>query len=320
MTLHRIVAALGGDLYSGGRRANVPAPGHSAGDRSASLLLSDGRVVIHGFGADDWRAVRDHLLRLGLIDAASRPTGGPTAPAGGAPPRPDPRARVATARRLWESAADLREGCASHRHLVRRAVHTPPGDPCDLRHHPAAPVSVYRSEGPVRPALVARISDPAGALTAVELSYLEPDGRKARGLRLPRKTVGVLAPGAAVRLARVADTLLVGEGVMTVLSASARFGLPGWALLSARNLSVWAAPTGVRRVLVAADRGAVGEAAGAALRRRLAAAGVPARLVLPDAPFGDWNEAAAAAGRGGRALRGAGAAGNRPRRPAGDLP
>ncbi|MFA4938877.1 hypothetical protein [Brevundimonas sp.] len=54
MTLHAIVAALGGDLYQSGLRANVPAPGHSPADRSVSLLLSQGRVIIHGFGAADW--------------------------------------------------------------------------------------------------------------------------------------------------------------------------------------------------------------------------------------------------------------------------
>jgi hypothetical protein len=297
MTLHRIVAALGGELYSGGRRANVPAPGHSAGDRSVSLLLDGERLVIHGFGASDWRAVRADLLDRGLIDAASRPLGGPSVPSSALSPRPDRLTRIAVARRIWDGASDGIEGTPSHRHLVRRAIHARPGDLCDLRHHPAAPVSVFRPDGATRPALVARIRDPAGALTAVELVYLDPGGRMAQGLRLPRKTVGALPPGAAVRLSPVAETLLVGEGVMTVLSASAHFGLPGWALLSARNLSVWTAPPGVGRVLVAADRGAVGEAAGAALRRRLAAAGAPARLVLPPPPFGDWNEAAAARGK-----------------------
>ena len=75
MTLHAIVAALGGDLYQGGQRANVPAPGHSADDRSISLLLAEGRVVIHGFGAAGWREVRDDLRRRGFIDADGRLTG-----------------------------------------------------------------------------------------------------------------------------------------------------------------------------------------------------------------------------------------------------
>ena len=68
MSLRAIVRRLGGDLYDGGRRANIPAPGHSARDRSVSLLEEDGRVLVHTFGDGDWRAVRDHLRSLGLLD------------------------------------------------------------------------------------------------------------------------------------------------------------------------------------------------------------------------------------------------------------
>ncbi|WP_257819413.1 hypothetical protein [Phenylobacterium sp. J367] len=42
MSLKPIVQALGGDLYDRGLRANIPAPGHSAADRSVSLLLREG--------------------------------------------------------------------------------------------------------------------------------------------------------------------------------------------------------------------------------------------------------------------------------------
>ena len=276
MTLHRIVAALGGDLYAGGRRANVPAPGHSARDRSVSLLLDADRLVIHGFGACDWRAVRADLLRRGLIDATSRLIGTPPALAwalrAGSSPRPDRRARLAAARQIWDGAGTLVEGCLSHRHLVGRAIPAHPGDLSDLRHHPAAPVSVFRPQGLTRPALVARISDPAGDLTAVELVYLAPNGRLASGLRLPRKTVGTLPPGSAVRLSPAAETLLVGEGVMTVLSASIHFGLPAWALLSARNLSTWTAPPGVGRSTETDDTIAsrpAGEASRSALNARV---------------------------------------------------
>lgn len=75
MTLHAIVAAFGGDLYQGGWRANVPAPGHSADDRSVSLLLAEGRVIIHGFGAADWREMRDLLRSSGFIDDAAEARG-----------------------------------------------------------------------------------------------------------------------------------------------------------------------------------------------------------------------------------------------------
>jgi len=291
MTLHRIVAALGGDLYQGGQRANVPAPGHSAHDRSVSLLLSGDRLIIHGFGGADWRDVRDHLRSRGLIDSAGQPIGG----AQGTPPdglRADRTARIAAARGLWEKASPGIGGSLSHRHLLGRAIHLDPASLQDLRHHPAAPVSVFRPESPKRPALIARITAPDGALTAVELVYLDPNGRRADRLTVPRKTVGSVPPGSAVRLMTAAETLLVGEGVMTVLSASERFEVPAWALMSARNLAAWSAPPGIRQVLIAADRGAVGEASAQRLLRRLRGDGLSASIILPSAGSDDWNAAA----------------------------
>ena len=74
MSLRPIVQALGGDLYDRGQRANIPAPGHSAADRSVSLLLKEGRIIVHTFGDGDWRAVLDHLRGEGLVDAHNAPT------------------------------------------------------------------------------------------------------------------------------------------------------------------------------------------------------------------------------------------------------
>ncbi|WAC61328.1 toprim domain-containing protein [Brevundimonas sp. SL130] len=300
MSLHAIVAALGGDLYQGGRRANVPAPGHSAGDRSISLLVSEDRVVIHSFGAADWRAVRDHLAELRLIDGSGRIAGvGRSGPSVSAI-RPDRAARVATAQRLWNGAGPLAPGSVSHRYLVGRSVELGPGFLQDLRHHPDAPVSVFQSGGPTRPALVARITDAGGRMTAVELVYLDPNGRRADRLRLPRKTVGVVPPGSAVRLSPQAQDMIVGEGVLTVLSACERFGRPGWALMSAHNLSAWVPPQEVGRILIAADRGVAGERAAARLRSRLCSLGVAVSVALPPEPFEDWNAAATGRKEGGR--------------------
>lgn len=73
MSLRSIVAALGGDLYDQGRRANIPAPGHSPVDRSVSLLLEGGRVIVHTFGGGEWRDVLDDLRARQLIDAGNAP-------------------------------------------------------------------------------------------------------------------------------------------------------------------------------------------------------------------------------------------------------
>lgn len=304
-SLREIVAALGGDLHHGGQSANVPAPGHSQADRSVSLLLDGDRLVIHGFGSADWRAVRAHLRGLGLIDAAGRLAGAPGAVSnrGAASPRPSPRSRIAVAQALWAEGLPLVEGDLCYRYFRLRGVRLRLR-PEDLRRHPTAPVSVFRQTGLTCPALMAAIRTPDGALSAVEIAYLDPDGRAARRLRLPRKTVGFAPVGVAVRLSPPEAEIVVGEGVATTLSAMARFDLPGWALLSAGNLARWSPPEGVRRVLIAGDRGRAGEAAAAELCSRLRAEGTAARVCLPPALFGDWNDVATAdreekEGRGG---------------------
>lgn len=312
-TLAPIVRALGGDLWAGGRRANVPGPGHGPKDRSVSLLLARGRVVVHCFAGDDWRDVLAELADLGLVDEDGRLAG---AGGGGAPGDPSRRERVAAARRLWSEGRPLGR-TLSARHLTLRGVDAPVEG---LRHHPEVPAAVYAGRGPRRPALLAAIRAPdQGEVVGVEVTYLAPNGTRAR-LTLPRKTVGLCPAGAAVRLAPASSELLVGEGVFSCLSAGRRFGLPAWALLSTRNLRRWRPPPGVRFVVIAGDRGAEGEAAARTLAAALRGQGVRGAIRWPPAPFGDWNEALGCgpgvegegegglrqSGRGGREVRAAG--------------
>jgi hypothetical protein len=290
MSLQTIVRALGGDLYDGGRRASIPAPGHSRGDRSVSLLWWNGRLIVHSFGEADWREVRDHLRAQGLIG----PTEATLAePAPHSRPAPEPRVEIAS--RLWREARPI-EGTLAERHLRLRHVHRPLTDV--LRFHPGVPLAVYAGGRAAKPALVAAITEPSSRLTAVEITYLEPSGRRAQTLRLSRKTIGLVPRGSAVRLDAAAPTLVVAEGVATALSAAQQLQAPVWALLSAGNLAAWSPPPGVRAVLIAGDRGRPGERAAAALRARLQGLGVVSRLLLPPSPFGDWNEAAVAKGQG----------------------
>jgi putative DNA primase/helicase len=291
--LHHIVRALGGEVYDQGRRANIPAPGHSRADRSVSLLLQNGRLVVHTFGDGDWRSVLDHLRSLRLVDFANGPvSGGPASVASPAPDGLSRRARRAVAVGLWTASHAIR-GTLSERYARHRAVTRGLPGPWALRHGSEVPVAAYRQPGFHRPALLSGIQSAEGELTAVEITYLTPSGHRADGLRLPRKTVGVAPGGCAVRLDPASAEMLVAEGVFTTLSASERFGLPAWALLSTRNLRAWAPPAGVQTVLIAGDRGRDGEASAEQLRRRLADRGVRAAVELPPAPWGDWNEWAA---------------------------
>lgn len=297
MSLHDIVRTLGGELYSSGRRASIPAPGHSPFDRSVSLLETEGRVIIHSFGEATWQAVRADLERRGLIDSRGAPTSGITLDRSPEAPSPTQLERVARARALWDEAAPIRPATPASRHIRRRAITTAPLTLPSLRSHPQAPLTAYRPCKVARPALLAAIRAPGGHLTAVEVTYLTHGGSRASDMRLSRKTIGAVPAGSAVRLIPIGPSMVVGEGVFTTLSAIEHFGLPGWALLSASNMRRWSPPEGVSLVLIAADRGIAGEAAAAALRQRLEEREVAAVVKLPPEPFGDWNEAAQASRR-----------------------
>jgi len=299
--LEALARAYGGDAYAGGRRALLPASGHSRADRSVSLWLRDGRVLAHSFGGGDWRDVLDDLRARGWIDADNRLLCG-GAPAPSPAPRPDrsraERRRIADA--LWQAAAPIRDGTAAAAYGRARAVALADLARPGLRAHAAVATQVYDDAGPRLAALLAGVRDAEGEVCAVEVTYLDARGRRSRVAHPPRKLVGVLPAGSAVRLGSGGEALLVAEGVFTTLSAMARFGLPGWALLSTSNLRRWWAPPDVRRVLIAGDRGPDGERSALLLCARLRAAGVAAEVVFPPPGAGDWNDLAQAEEKEGR--------------------
>jgi hypothetical protein len=290
-SLAALVRALGGDLYAGGRRALVPAPGHSAQDRSVSLLLEGDRVVAHGFGGAAWQEILDDLRTRGWIDAENRLlTGGAPGPPRAAAPETTRAERIAAARRLWDEGGLIAPGSPAALHIVGRGIDLRIASAGALRAHAAVAASAYRDRGVRRPALLAGVRDCDGKLTAVEITYLDDQGRRSALARPSRKVVGVLPAGCAVRLAPRAAEMLVAEGVFSTLSAMRRFGLSGWALLSTSNLRRWRPPEGVRRVVVAGDRGIDGELSAATLVARLRGSGCAAEVALPPVGFGDWND------------------------------
>jgi putative DNA primase/helicase len=294
MPLRNLVKVLGGDLYDGGRRANVPYPGHSRVDRSLSLLCDNGRVIVSCFGDGDWKAALDHLRSEGLIDAHHRPTGlGSLCSTSNLRTRPSRIGRTACAIGIWNGGRPV-AGTLAETHLHLRLIRRAPPGPEAARFNAATPLSAYR-DGEVsanRPALILAIREALGAITGVEVTYLRPGGRRADDLKLPRKHVGCVPAGSAVRLDPAASEMLVAEGAFTALSASERFSLPAWALLPPPHPRGWVAPEGVRSVLIAGDNGEDGRRSARVLAARLRNQGVRTRLAFPAAPFGDWNDAA----------------------------
>ena len=254
MSLRSIVQTLGGALYDGGRRANIPAPGHSAADRSVSLLLKEGRVLVHTFGDGDWRSVLDHLRRLGLIDAANAPVS--LSGAMERAKRVEPAARRPNAV-LWRCASGRRAGRSGAR--SRSGIAGCGGSSATCRGpRPCATAPRRRSPPTGARATVAPPSWPASRRrTAASPPSRSPIWR--RTAVAPKTCAWCARPSGQRRAAaqcgsiRSPTAMLVGEGVFTTLSASEWFGLPAWALMSTRNLRAWSPPAG--RALGADRRG-----------------------------------------------------------------
>ncbi|MDA9495133.1 DUF7146 domain-containing protein [Bradyrhizobium sp. CCBAU 11361] len=143
------------------------------------------------------------------------------------------------------------------------------------------------------PAMIAGVTDLDGRISGVHRTWLDPDGfdRVRLGkapIDTPRRAMGDLL-GNAVRFGAVDDVLVAGEGLETMLSL--RYVLPTLpmaAALSASHLAALMLPSGLRRLYIARDADAAGDAVQATLSQRAEAVGVEAIALSPR--LGDFNE------------------------------
>lgn len=285
--LERIVGACGGILLDGGTRALIPGPNHSHKDRSVSLAeTEEGRILIHCFSPkDDWRDVRRALADLGLLD--DEPRGdqrGARWSASRIAAQPASEERVARAQRIWEESRPLQRTVATA-YLRRRAIPEALWETPALRFHPSMTSLDDRAR---RPALVAAITDPAGALQGVQVTLLSAHGTAKAAVATPRRVIGKLM-GGVVRLHDVRAELAIGEGVETMLSASYDLETTAWAALTADNLSRFTIAAPLERLIVVADNDTAGMRAAEMLRERLPA-NVRADIASAPEGFNDWND------------------------------
>jgi hypothetical protein len=117
--------------------------------------------------------------------------------------------------------------------------------------------------------------------------WMVGDVRKAP-VDTPRRAMGSLL-GHAVRFGAVEDVLAVGEGIETMLSLrSALSAMPMAAALSANHLAAFMFPSTLRRLYIARDADAAGDAALAALAERAEAEGIEVLALSPQ--MGDFND------------------------------
>jgi hypothetical protein len=142
------------------------------------------------------------------------------------------------------------------------------------------------------PAMLALVTTAAGEPIGVHRTYLRPDGSGKAEIEPDKATLGP-THGNAVVLHALATEIVVAEGVESALSAAQLFELPALAALTAGGLATarWL-PSGISRVLIAADNDAngTGQRAAEKAARELVRRGIGVRISLPDTIGSDFND------------------------------
>jgi len=201
--------------------------------------------LVHSFANDDWRDCRDYVRdRLGdrrTVVARS-----------GRKPSDDLKRQesaIQFADRIWREAATI-AGTMGEAYLAKRGIYFDEvPEQGGLRWHPHCP---WKHD--TAPCIVARFTDPVtGAPRGIHRRPIT--GEKPRTLGAMRGNVIRLWPDA-----EVTTSLVLGEGVETVLAAATRIShkgtllRPAWACASADNLVNFPVLAGVEALTILVDR------------------------------------------------------------------
>ncbi|MHB2211442.1 DUF7146 domain-containing protein [Methylobacterium sp. CM6257] len=295
MDLRMAARALGGEVV--GRGIICPGPGHSARDRSLSVLFSPsapGGFVVTSHAGDNDLAAKDYVrARLGIAAGMALKLA-QLAPAC----REQDLTRVqdrasdgaAFALRIWREAQPA-AGSPVEAYLARRGLSLADDAQAVIRYAPACPFAGTRT-----PAMIALVrSVTTDAPQAIHRTALTLDGQKAVVNGRDRLALGSLR-GGAVKLTTDADVtycLGIGEGIETTLSLRhlPEFGnSPVWALLNTSGISGFLPLPGIESLWLAVDHDPGGEKAARACAGRWRFAGKETFLVTPDEPGTDCND------------------------------
>lgn len=279
-----------GDLQNNpGRSLFVRLTGPTSGPGAAGKF-TDGATGEHGDLLDIIRE-RTGISRFPDLLAEARAHLGRPAPVlpGGPVPKKlkTPWGTPEAAARLFAASVPV-AGTLAETYLRSRGIPLG-GKTSALRFHPKC---WHREEGQTksipRPALIAAVTDGAGALQGVHRTWLAPDGKGKADVETQRRAMGHLL-GNAVRLTPHDDILVLGEGIETMLSVhEAAPGLPVWAALSAGHLGAVLLPEGLRRLYIAIDRDPAGQRAAERLSARAVEVGMGCHVLEPR--LGDFND------------------------------
>lgn len=138
------------------------------------------------------------------------------------------------------------------------------------------------------PALIAAVTDNDGVQTGTHRTWIDPSGLTKARVASPRRAMGNIL-GNAVRFGHADTVMIAGEGIETMLSLREVLPtMPMAAATSSAHLAAILFPPTLRRLYVARDRDAAGDAAFGILIDRAQAAGIELVSLMPE--LGDFND------------------------------
>jgi putative DNA primase/helicase len=256
-------------------------PAHDDRTPSLSLTERDNKVLVHCFAGCSQQQVIGALQDRGIWPENPRHFQPKPTVQCGSSAGYQSADKTRMAMRIWDETQPAIGTLVQH-YLVSRGITLPP--PECLRYHP----SLWHLKGGFWPAMVSLVTDVGGTPRGIQRTYLSQDGHGKAPVDPKKPMLGPCSGGAA-RLAEPGDTLLVGEGVETVLSAMQATSLPGWAGLSTSGLVALELPTQIRSITILADADDAGERAAQAGAYRWQREGRHVRIARP--PKGmDFND------------------------------
>jgi phage/plasmid primase-like uncharacterized protein len=201
------------------------------------------------------------------------------------------RAGSTTAARRLFAASKPFTGSLAASYLRSRGI-TRVADLPALRFHPRCFYRPNEDDVPgtpgAFPAMIAAVSDNDGVQTGTHRTWLDPSGGMKANVASPRRAMGNIL-GNAVRFGTANEFLIAGEGIETMLSLREVLPtMPMAAATSSAHLAAILFPPTLRRLYVARDRDAAGDAAFGILTARTQAAGVELVSLMPE--LGDFND------------------------------
>jgi DNA primase len=295
-----VASKAGVKLHRAGNEWKGCCPFHQ--DRTPSFTIYADERRAHCFGCGWSGDVLDFVQQaygvrmreaIGMLDGgALRELEQQRAPA---KPKADMRA---IAQRIVNGSVAI-EGTPAEAYLRSRGITMPL--PHTLRFARLAPPKVegnglLAANGPnPLPALVATVTDPAGALVGLQRTYLTEDGRKAatKATDTDRKpkvkySLGNVV-GGSIQLGPLAASMLVTEGLEDGLTLAQALGRSVWVAAGTSMMPQMVFGDVTKAIVIGADGDAAGKVAADKAAEAFGALGLGVRIMRPAPPHQDFN-------------------------------